>query len=311
MKIPAVYKAILLLCLTGPFPCLAADEEQPAQRRYLNKIFDDYIRTPDIVFAEAFNSTTDKTEKLTMRVFEPKGDKLEKRPLFILTPGGGFLHHQDHWMDSFGEQLARAGYVVAINRYRLSDSVDTPEKYLDALAKAIADQRFVIEYFIQDAAGPNKFRIDPGNIFVGGHSAGAITSMHLAYLNPADEINPAMARSFNAEGGIKHPGNGSRFKIRGVINLSGLLTDLAIIDKGEPPLLSLHGDKDDVIALGTSDDAAVHGSLSIHQYAEKTGLDSELHIIRGAAHNDPADPVWCPECVPLLKRFMFNVLSGE
>lgn len=310
MKLTVIYKAILLIFLTGTINCLAADE-QPAHRRYLNQVFDNHIRTPDIVFAEAFNNTTDKTEKLTMRVFEPKGDKLEKRPLFILTPGGGFQYHEDHWMDSFGEQLAKAGYVVAINRYRLSDSIETTEKYLDALAKAIADQRFVIEYFIRDAAGPDKFRVDLNNIFVGGHSAGAITSMHVAYLDPADEIDPAMARSLNAEGDIKQGDKKSPFKILGVINLSGLLTDLDIIDKGEPPLLSLHGDKDDVIAIGTSDDSRVHGSLSIHEYAQKVGLQSELNIIRGAGHNDPADPVWCPECVPLVKRFMFNVLNEE
>lgn len=309
MKIPVIYKAILLICITGPFHGLAADE-QPAQRRYLNQVFDDHIRTPDIVFAEAFNSTSGKTENLTMRVFEPKGDKLEKRPLFILTPGGAFQYHEEHWMDSFGEPLAKAGYVVAINRYRLSDSIETREKYLDALAKAIADQRFAIEYFIRDAAGPDKFRVDLNNIFVGGHSAGAITSMHVAYLDPADEIDPAMARSLNAEGDIKQ-WDKNRFKIRGVVNLSGLLTDLDIIDKGEPALLSLHGDKDDVIATGTSDDSRAHGSRTIHEYAEKVGVNSELNIIRGAGHNDPADPVLCPECVPLVKRFMFNVLRGE
>lgn len=308
MKLAVIYKVILLTCLAWSYHGPAA-EDQPTHRRYLNHVFDHHIRTSDIVFAEAFNNTSGKTEKLTMRIFEPKGDKVEKRPLFILTPGGAFQYHEDHWMDDFGEQLAKAGYVVAINRYRLSDSIETTEKYLDALAKAIADQRFAIEYFIHDAAGPDKFRVDVNNIFVGGHSAGAITSMHLAYLDPTDEIDAAMTKSLNAEGVSIKENKKNRFKIRGVINLSGLLTDLDIIDKGEPPLLSLHGDKDDVIAIGTNESGS-HGSLSIHEYAEKVGVNSDLNIIRGAGHNDPADSVLCPECVPLVKRFMFNLLNG-
>lgn len=307
MNTIAINKILLVACLAG-MPFFLAAEQTPPERRYLNEVFDKHVRTPDIVFTEAVNNITGKTEKLTMRVFEPKGDKVKSRPLFILTPGGGFTVHEDFWMDMFGEQMARAGYVVAINRYRLSKSIDTTDKYLDALGKAVADQRSVIEFFIRDAAGPNKFRIDPDKIFIGGHSAGAITSMHLAYLDRSDEIDTAMTKAFNTHDA--NPGNAMP-GIRGVINLSGLLTDLDIIDKGGPPLLSLHGDKDDVIAVGTNEEANVHGSLSIHQYAEKVGLKSELNIIRGAGHNDPSDTVLCPECVPLVRRFMYNVLNGE
>ncbi len=307
MKIFSIKEVLLLVSLAGMPSFLVAEQASP-DRRYLNEVFAGHMRTSNIVFAEAVNNTTGKTEKITMRVFEPKGDKLKNRPLFVLTPGGGFTAHEDFWMDSFGEQMARAGYVVAINRYRLSESIETPEKYLDALGKAIADQRSVIEYFIRDAAGANKFRIDPANIFIGGHSAGAITSMHLAYLDPADEVDTAMTKAFDAHGA--NPGKAAH-NIRGVINLSGLLTDLDIIDPGEPPLLSLHGDRDDVIAIGSNEEGSVHGSLSIHRYAEKVGLESELGIIRGAGHNDPSDTVRCPECVPLVRRFMYNVMSSE
>lgn len=71
----------------------------PAAKRYLNPVFAEHIRT---------------------------GDKETKRPLRVLTPGGGFGRTEDFWMDDFGVALARAGYVVAINRYRLPSGINTP-----------------------------------------------------------------------------------------------------------------------------------------------------------------------------------------
>lgn len=289
-------------------PALAA-EEIPT-RRYLNQVFDDHVRTGDIMFAERVNDLTGKTEKLTLRVFEPKGDQEAKRPLVIITPGGAFMQHQDFWMDDVGADLARSGYVVAINRYRLSKDINSAESFSNALAKAFSDQKSAIRYFVKDAAGKNRFRIDPENIFIGGHSAGAITSMYVAYLDSNDTIAELVTKTMRNYGGPNGEGEPLPYSIRGVINLSGLVSDLGIIEKGEPPLISIHGDRDQIVRMGSTD-AGLHGSVPIHEHASKVGLDSELHIIRGAEHNDPADTKLCPECAPLVKRFMFNQLTRE
>jgi dienelactone hydrolase len=288
---------------------LATHAEEPG-RRYLNEIFTDSVRTPDLVYAEAFNASSNQREKLRLRVFEPKGDTAPKRALILLTPGGGFVAHDDHWMDDFAAQLARSGYVVALNRYRLSKDINTAETYLEALFKAFSDQKAAIRYFIKDAQGANRFRIDPENIFIGGHSAGAITSMHVAYLDPSDQIDPGMTAAMKAHGGIDGESADAKlaFRIRGVVNLSGLVTNLEMIDKGEPPLLSIHGDKDTVVRIGTAP-PGLYGSIPIHERAVQVGLNGELHIIRGGLHNDTAEPQQCPECVPLVRRFMFNIIS--
>jgi len=302
-----VLAAALCLQLFSHSALCAGDIAAPSGRRYLNEVFADYVRTPDVVFGEALNDTTGRKEKLTMRVFEPKGDKDLKRVLLVLTPGGGFLKHDEHWMDDFAAGLARSGYVVGVNRYRLSDHISTAEEYLNALFKAFSDQKAAIRFFVKDAQGPNRFRVDVDNIFVGGHSAGAATSMHVAYLDAADELDPLMKTAMNAHGGIDGETSVDKtpYRIRGVINLSGFVTDLNIFDKGEPPLLSLHGDNDTVVAIGTAPNG-LHGSLPIHERAESIGLSNELHIIKGALHNDTSEPERCPECVPLVKRFMFN-----
>lgn len=288
---------------------ISACADDASGRRYLNQVFDDHVRTGDIVFAERNNDASGRVEKLTLRVFEPKGDTEAKRPLVLLTPGGAFMQHEDFWMDDVGADLARAGYVVAINRYRLSKDINSPPAFLNALAKAFSDQKAAIRYFVKDAAEKNRFRIDPNSIFIGGHSAGAITSMYVAYLDSDDPVSEYMTKIMQQYGGIDGEGEALPFSIRGVINLSGLVTDLAMFDKGEPPLISIHGDRDQAVAIGSTD-AGLHGSIPIHEHAAKTGLASELHVIKGAEHNDTADTRLCPECMPLAKRFMFNVMQG-
>ena len=302
----------LLACTIVSFAMIGHAEAQETQRRYLNEIFTDFVRTPDLVYAEAFNNSSGEREKLRLRVFEPKGDTAAKRALMILTPGGGFVAHDDHWMDDFAAELARTGYVVALNRYRLSKEINSAESYSDALFKAFSDQKAAIRYFIKDAQGANRFRIDPQNIFIGGHSAGAITSMHVAYLDPSDEMEVRLAAGMKAHGGIDGENSDAKltFNVRGVVNLSGLVTDLNMIDKGEPPLLSIHGDKDTVVGIGSAP-PGVHGSIPINERAEQVGLASELHVIRGGLHNDTAEPPRCPECVPLVRRFMFNLVTQD
>ncbi len=303
VAVPARLAAAGLLLIHALLAC--ADDS--SGRRYLNEVFEDYVRTGDVVYAERMNDLSGKVEKLTMRVFEPKGDKEAKRPLVIVTPGGAFVQHEDFWMDDVGADLARAGYVVAINRYRLSKDIATKPAFLNALAKAFSDQKSAIRYFVKDAAQENRFRIDPENIFIGGHSGGAITSLYVAYLD-ADDSLPDLFEVMKKYGGIDGEGEALPYSIRGVINLSGLVTNLEMIEHGGPPLISIHGDHDQVVAIGSTD-TGLHGSIPIHEHAVKVGLASELHVIRGAEHVDTSDTRLCPECMPLVRRFMFNTMN--
>ncbi len=310
MKRTCIAAVVLFVHLLTIFSANAQNDESPKNRRYLNSVFEDTLRTGNIVYSEKMNSAG-KNEQLKLRIFEPKGDTAAKRVLFILTPGGGFVQHGDNWMDVFGAQMARAGYVVAINRYRLASAINSPESYSDALFKAVADQKAAIKFFVKDAQGENRYRIDTKNIFIGGHSAGAITSMHTAYISTNDELDKFMTAALKNNGGLDDGKAKDKpdALIRGVINLSGLLTDLSILDAGEPPLLSIHGDQDKVVSIGTASFGG-YGSIPIHEQAKKVGLASELQVVRGGAHNDTAEPELCPECIPLVQRFMFELIQN-
>ena len=105
------------------------------------------------------------------------------------------------------------------------------------------------------------------------------------------------------------PGNAQPTELRGVINLSGLVADLALFDKEEPPLISLHGDLDDIVRIGTAPGG--FGSIPVHERAQAVGLSSEMYPIKGAGHNDTASSQLCPECVPLIRRFLFNTIKED
>jgi len=276
-----------------------------AKRRYLNQVFDTTKFTGDIVFGEKMNDRGNKKEKLKLRVFEPAGDTERRRLLFLLTPGGAFVVTDETWMNEFAEQIAKAGYVVALNMYRLSTDINTPENYLNALAKAVEDQKAALAYLLKDAENENRFGIDPTAVFIGGHSAGAITSMHTAYLDADDPLEPKMAEMFRKRNLLRDAKTPSPFK--GVINLSGLLTNLAIIDQKDAPLLTIHGDGD--VVINVDKDQNIFGAIAINAYADIVETPNEFYVIKGALHNDTSLSAICEECIPLIKRFMFNQLN--
>lgn len=295
---------LLLMLAVTCAQVFAQDNVSLENRRYLNPVIDAIKFTDNIVFAEKHNDLTGREEVLKLRVFEPADDTEQKRPLFLLTPGGGFVVNEDTWMNGFAEEIARSGYVVALNGYRLSDNINTPENYFNALAKAVADQRSALEYLVSNAS---RFGIDPERIFIGGHSAGAITSMNNAYLDSDDAILPLKRQIFEQQELLVK--TEEKPKLLGVINLSGLLANMAIINRQDVPLFSLHGDVDSVVNVHM--DENIFGSIAIHQYADIVGTDNELHIIKQALHNDTSIASLCEECIPLIKRFMFNQINQE
>ena len=213
MKHLIVSAALCLLSITT----MAQDDVSPENRRFLNTVFNDVTLTENIIFAEKHNPFGKKKEALRMRVFEPKGDDAALRPLFVLMPGGGWVVNGDDWMNDVATEIAKAGYVVAIHKYRLSQGIGSPELYFDALAKSSSDQRDAIEYLIASAAAGNRFRIDTSKIFIGGHSAGAITSMHTAYLDADDSAQPGMIAAFKNYKSL--PAKKQQIKLKGVINI--------------------------------------------------------------------------------------------
>ena len=223
-------------------------------QRYLNETFPESEVTSDITYGSALNYQG-IIEILKLDFYEPKGDQLDERPLIIYAHGGGFvdvnqtksLTHIVAYCDSF----ARKGYAVASINYRLDEKISHR-----AIVNAMHDMKAAIRYFRKEK---ENYRIDTNLIFVGGESAGAITSLSASYINETSELNFAadlpLAEDNSLEGSSGNSGYSSA--VTGAMCLCGgtmttnnelLFDTLAMQSAADPPLLQIHGTNDLLIS---------------------------------------------------------------
>lgn len=237
--------------------------------------------------------------ELFMDVFEPLGDTAAQRPLVILAFGGSFIAGQKEDLHAVCEIYASYGYVAATIDYRLYSLIWGLDlvNYYQAILGAMADMKAAVRFFKHDAATENIFRIDTNAIFVGGYSAGAFTALNTGYFDNSDIsdlTDPFVLQALQRFGDLAgDTGDPEMFKhttdVLGVLNMSGGMLDTAIIDTGEPLLISMHGTNDDTVPYGQGlalGFLPVFGSQRLHNRAQNEGIESYLHTVQGGGHTD-------------------------
>jgi len=219
-----------------------------------------YFRFPAFESAVGFGIARTQggvQQGLAMTVFQPPlEDTMPARPLVILAHGGGFVSGGRGTLNGEISALAQAGFVAASIDYRLIDVPRDSVSLKQGVMDAIFDAKAAVRFFYHESKGPNNYRVDTNQIFLGGYSAGAFTALHYAYANSLEEIaevgGQALVDYVNAQGGLSgQSGNaGASDRIHGVINLSGALFDADFVEAGEPPLFSVHGTADSVVPVG-------------------------------------------------------------
>jgi len=195
---------------------------------------------------------------LFLDVYQPdSADVSWKRPVMIAIHGGGFLFGDKGEMNNLCRELAARGYVCFSINYRLVPD-DPPgvsqDQYTRTVMAAVADADHAAQWIEANAA---KYQADTGRMFIGGSSAGAVTSMLLAY-------NPE----------IKAP------HFRAVADLWGTMGPrVTWIKKSGPPLLIIHGTEDETIT--------VSAAREIDARAKQVGLQHETFLIDGMGHGLP------------------------
>ena len=143
------------------------------------------------------------------------------------------------------------------------------------------------------ATGTNLYKIDTNQIFIGGSSAGAITALHVAYLNDPCEISgylsPTTIQTLGGlEGTSGNPGYSTN--VKGVLNLCGALARYGWLEVGDVPLCSIHGTSDGTVKYnrGIVNPGTplmyLDGSRMLHDRACAINVQSNFYTFPGAPH---------------------------
>jgi acetyl esterase/lipase len=133
---------------------------------------------------------------LRMNIYQPNQsiDTLTKRPVIIFCFGGGFVtgSRTETSMIQLCQSFARRGFVTATIDYRLGMNISNQELSKRAVYRGVQDGRSAVRFFRNNA---NTYKIDPNQIFIAGHSAGAFIALHNIYMDK-DAERPASTRLY-------------------------------------------------------------------------------------------------------------------
>ena len=262
--------------------------------RYASDVYSNITTTSNIVYG-ANTSFSGANTTLKLDFYEPTGDTAQARPLIIWAHGGSFLGgtKADGDVVALSQKFAKKGYACASIDYRTGffpiDSVNS----VKAVVRAVQDMKASIRFFYADAQGSNTYKIDTTKIYIGGSSAGAITALHVAYLDDeckiSDYLNSAAIASLGGlDGSSGNPGYSTT--VHGVINLCGALARYSWLEGDDVPLCSLHGTSDGTVkynrGIVNPGIALMYldGSRMLHERACAVNIENQFYTFIGAPH---------------------------
>ncbi len=263
--------------------------------RYATDVYTTYSVTSNVVYgaSKAFGAST--VSNLTLDFYEPTGDTSVRRPLIIWAHGGSFLGgtKTDADVTALCQRFAKKGFACASINYRTGFFPFDSTGIVPALLRAVQDMKASVRFFYKDKSTANLYKIDTNNIFIGGSSAGAITALHVAYLDKTCEINPYINQTtLVASGGIDGASGNQCYssRVKGVINLCGAIGKYGWIEAGDVPLCSMHGTADGTVLYGQGKanpgfpTLYMDGSRMIEAGLQTIGVNHKFYTWTGAGH---------------------------
>ncbi len=227
------------------------------QMRYQNEIFDEVIKTENVVYGNApdlpfiflFEWNTVDID-LEMDVYEPNQDTVTNRPVIIFIHPGAFFtgNNEVDDMVSLANSSAKRGYLAISISYRLGLNVLSDYSGERAVYRGVQDLsaaiRFLRENYLQ-------YGIDRDKIYVWGSSAGSFVGLHSIYTEDNERPESTYGGFGDPDlGCINCEGNDydQDGKPNALISCWGAIGDLDWIDpENTIPLIMFHGTADAVV----------------------------------------------------------------
>lgn len=222
-------------------------------------------------------------------LYLPMGGDLATRPAVVDIHGGGWAggDKADRREVNICTNLAANGYVAMSVNYALQVKNGPP-----VWPRNLQDCKTAVRWLRANAA---RLRVDPGRIGAIGGSAGGHLAAMVGVTGPEAGLDPAGPHG-------EQPCN-----VQGVVDLYGpvlwmqkrdlamigkglaeapelyrLASPLSHLDKGDPPILIIHGTADKTVDVGQSRTFAAE--------LAKVGIEHQLVIVEGAPHTFHLQP---------------------
>lgn len=228
----------------------------------------------DIRYAEEPEGIAqDTSSDRLLDLYLPNLKSATSLPVLVFIHGGGFSGGDKNAKGNVAlcNKIAAKGYaVVSINYYlylkqnkiqgasagaNMKDGLPKDGKFHDGLETAVkiasADTELALQWIKENAA---TYALDTNRVTISGGSAGAMTALYTAYRSK-QKVLP----------------------IRCVVNFWGGLANTDDIQRNAPPLLTFHGEQDDLINVAYA--------YALHKKMKDVGIQqSEIHILKDMGH---------------------------
>jgi poly(3-hydroxybutyrate) depolymerase len=257
--------------------CSAIIAHAQKSHRYKDLVFTNVTIAKNISYKQV---AKDERKSYLFDLYQPLGDKVQKRPLIIWMHGGGFKFgsKEAKGVKIWSKTFAQRGYVCADINYRLSKK--QPLLHFDILLQssyyAVQDAKAAIKYFREHA---DQYGIDPDKIILAGNSAGGMIAMQAAFATNKEFAD--MAKIPTDSAAVNNPEG--RAKVIAVINLWGAIYNLDWLKNSNTPIISILGSNDSLVPPRHKS-APLFGGEDIHDKADSLGIPNKLRVFEGYSH---------------------------
>ena len=238
-----------------------------------------FDRTKDIVYKEIDG------KKLKLDAYVPKGDG--PFPGVLVVHGGAWRTGSRTQLTMYAKSLARRGFSCFAINYRLAPKHKSPAQ--------IEDCRDAVRWIRRNAAD---YRTDPGRIGAIGYSAGGHLVSLLATTGLSKEDDPKGVGTkivAAVAGGAPTDFRATRENSKALSFWLGgsrgekpeiydAASPAAFVDKDDAPIFFYNGSTDLLVPVKIHRTIGYAGPTALHAALEKAGVETDLHIIKGAGH---------------------------